>query len=154
MSNLQSVTQVYRMNQINSAGPLDLVLIAYDAALAGCGQRDLGRTTRALSVLRNALDFSYDVDIAMGLFRLYQYCAELARQGDYDQAAHLLRELRQAWAQVKVQAERDAEPVLANLPGPAGTISPPAGLAHDRQQVSGSDRPNGIVSSHSMAAIA
>jgi flagellin-specific chaperone FliS len=101
MASLQTAAQTYRINQVASASPLDLVLMAYDAALIGCAQRDLARTTEAITVLRNALDFSYDARIAMGLFRLYQYCAELARKGDYDQAAYLLRELRDAWAKVK-----------------------------------------------------
>jgi flagellar protein FliS len=103
MSNPQAITQKYRMNQINSASPLDLVLMTYDAALIACGQRDLERTTNALSVLRNALDFNYDADIAMGLFRLYQYCGDLARKGEYDEAAQVLRELRDTWVQVKAQ---------------------------------------------------
>jgi flagellin-specific chaperone FliS len=118
MSNSQSITQTYRTNQISSASPLDLLLMTYDAALAGCGQRDLGRTTQALSLLRNALDFSYDEEIAMGLFRLYQYCADLARQGEYDQAAALLRDLRQAWAEAKAQAEHSAAAAVPST-GPA-----------------------------------
>jgi flagellin-specific chaperone FliS len=105
MPNQQAAIHTYRANQVNSASPLDLVLMAYDAALVGCGQRDLIRTTRALSALRNALDFSYDADTAMGLFRLYQYCADLARSGDYDTAADLLRELRNTWALVTRQSQ-------------------------------------------------
>ncbi len=132
MSDIQTVTQTYRTNQVSSAGPLDLVLMTYDAALIGCGQRNLQRTTQALSLLRNALDFSYDEEIAMGLFRLYQYCAELARQGEYDQVALLLRELREAWTQAKAQAEQDAhQPSVAN-PHPSATgtcrIDPPPRL--------------------------
>lgn len=96
-------TQTYRTNQVNGAGPLDLLLMTYDAALIGCGQRDLGRTVKALTVLREALDFTYDSDIAMGFFKLYQYCADLARQGEFDEVARILRELRNTWAQVKAQ---------------------------------------------------
>lgn len=105
MSNLATAAQTYRLNQINSASPLDLVLMVYDAALTGCGQRDLARTTQALALLRDSLDFGYDEEIALGLFRIYQYCADLARKGEYDDAAHLLRELRDTWAQVKAQYE-------------------------------------------------
>lgn len=103
MTNLQVATQTYRMNQINGASTLDLVIMAYDAALIGCGQQDLERTTKALATLRDALDFSYDEEIAMGLFKLYQYCADLTRKGEYDEAAYLLRELRDAWMQIKNQ---------------------------------------------------
>jgi flagellin-specific chaperone FliS len=110
MSYLQTATQTYRMNQINSASPLDLLLMAYDAALIGCGQRDLKRTTKALNVLRDALDFSYDQDIAMGFFRLYQYCADLARKGEFDEASQILRELRDSWAEVKAQYQATPSP--------------------------------------------
>ena len=116
MSNLQSAAQAYRVNQVNTASPLGLLLMAYDAALIGCGQRDLDRTTRALSVLRYALDFSYSQEIAMGLFRLYQYCAELARQGDYEQAADILRELRATWVQAKDNLMGEASQAVGNAP--------------------------------------
>jgi flagellar protein FliS len=126
MSNQLTASQTYRINQINSASPLDLVLMAYDATLVGCAQCDLGRTTRGLSVLRSALDFSYDAEIATGLFRLYQYCADLARNGEYDQAARLLRELRDAWAQVKARYE--AGPSARGLSA-AQPVSQPAPVA-------------------------
>lgn len=102
MSNLLA-TQTYRANQINGASPLDLLLMTYDAALIGCGQHDLTRTINALNLLRDTLDFSYDQKIALGFFRLYQYCADLARKGEFDEVATILRELRESWAQVKEQ---------------------------------------------------
>jgi len=103
MQNYQQAAQTYRMNQVNNASPLDLLIMGYDAALASAGQRDLERFTRAVTVLRDSLDFSYDADIAMGFFRLYQYCADLARQGEFDEAATYLRELRDSWDQVRKQ---------------------------------------------------
>ncbi|MCB0209142.1 MAG: flagellar protein FliS [Anaerolineae bacterium] len=102
MSNLLA-TQTYRANQVNGASPLDLLLMTYDAALIGCGQNNLSRTINALNLLRDSLDFSYDQEIALGFFRLYQYCADLARKGEFDEVATILRELRDAWAQVKEQ---------------------------------------------------
>lgn len=102
MSNLLA-TQTYRANQVNGASPLDLLLMAYDAALIGCGQHDLTRTIKALNLLRDTLDFSYDQEIALGFFKLYQYCADLARKGEFDEVANILRELRETWAQVKEQ---------------------------------------------------
>ncbi|MFN8455271.1 MAG: flagellar export chaperone FliS [Anaerolineae bacterium] len=101
MSNLQTAAQTYLISQINGASPLDLLIMTYDAALIGCGQRDLSRTTRALGVLRDALDYSYNAEIALGFFRLYQYCGDLARKGEFDEAAIYLRELRDAWQQVR-----------------------------------------------------
>ena len=102
MTNLLA-TQTYRANQINGASPLDLLLMTYDAALIGCGQHDLNRTIKALNLLRDTLDYSYDHEIALGFFRLYQYCADLVRKGEFDEVATILRELRESWAQVKEQ---------------------------------------------------
>ena len=102
MTNLLA-TQTYRANQIKGASPLDLLLMTYDAALIGCGQHNLTRTINALNLLRDSLDFSYDQEIALGFFKLYQYCADLARKGEFDDVADILRELREARAQVKEQ---------------------------------------------------
>lgn len=112
MTNLKTVTQTYRMNQIAGASPLDLLIMAYDAALASCGQSDLVRLTKAIGVLRDALDYSYDADIALGFFRLYQYVGDLGRQGNFDEAASLLRELRDAWVQIREQHQPAAGAVI------------------------------------------
>ncbi|HMQ52844.1 MAG TPA: flagellar protein FliS [Anaerolineae bacterium] len=122
MSNPQ-VAQAYLINQINSASPLDLLIMGYDAALIGCGQRDLERTTRALTVLREALDYSYDPDIALGFFRLYQYCADLARKGEYDEAAHLLRELRDAWVEVRTRFQQPVQPPTVQMAASFAAVS-------------------------------
>jgi flagellin-specific chaperone FliS len=135
MASLQAAAQTYRINQVTNASPLDLVLMAYDAALIGCAQRDLARTTEAISVLRNALDFRYDHNIAMGLFRLYQYSAELARKGDYDQAAHLLRELRDTWAQVKGKIEAEIRAAQSSSVGMPAAVPGGAYAAANRAPV-------------------
>jgi len=116
MTNFQAATQTYRMNQIAGASPLDLLIMAYDAALASCGQRDLARLTKAIGVLRDALDYSYDADVALGFFRLYQYIGDLGRKGEFDEAAGLLRELRDAWAQVRERHQATATPTVNAQP--------------------------------------
>ncbi len=122
MSNVQTAAQTYLQNQINGASPLDLLIMTYDAAIAACGQRDLARTTKALGVLRDALDYSYDANIALGFFRLYQYCGDLARNGEFDDAAYYLRELRDAWLQVK-QRYQAPQPVAVPTTHPANFSS-------------------------------
>lgn len=133
MSTVQTAVQTYQMQQIFSAGPLDLLIMAYDAALIGCNRRDLPYTTRALNELRNALDFNYDADIALGFHRLYTYCHDLARKGEFDQAAGILRELRDAWVQVKQQYQPAAGPqpnaYAAGKPAKTGGMAPALSLA-------------------------
>jgi flagellin-specific chaperone FliS len=101
-------SQKYREHQVYSATPLQRTLMAYDAAIIGCGLRDLKKTTDALNVLRNSLDLEQG-EIAWRLFRIYQYCADLARAGQYDDVSDILRGLVQAWIEVLVR-EKDARP--------------------------------------------
>ncbi len=101
-------SQRYRELQVASATPLQRILMAYDAAIIGCGHRDLKKTTDALNVLRNSLDLEQG-EIAWRLFRIYQYCADLARAGQYEDASDILRSLVQAWVEVLVR-EKDARP--------------------------------------------
>lgn len=118
--------QEYRYQEIMNASPLRLIIITYDVAITACAQRDLSKTTRALAVLRNALNFDY-AEIAGRLFSLYEWCADLARKGQYDEAARILRELRDAWAAclpTAVSSQRSA----AGLP----TASQPAVLIAER----------------------
>jgi flagellin-specific chaperone FliS len=89
--------EAYRYNQANGASGPELILMAYDAALLGCGQRDLIKTTRALSVLRNSLDVERG-PLALQLLNIYLYCADLARGRHFDEAAKILRDLRETWS--------------------------------------------------------
>jgi flagellin-specific chaperone FliS len=152
MASLLTAAQTYRLNQICSASPLELLLMAYDAALIGCAQRDLKRTTDAVSVLRNALSFSYDPNIAMGLFRLYQYCAELARKGEYDQAAHLLRELRDAWSLVRDRVDRETRTAQSSNAFPPAA-APGVGYTAGTATMAAGRRPTSI-EMPSVAAVA
>jgi len=104
--------QKYREMQISTASPLQRLLMVYDVALAGCNQRDLKRTVDALSILMSSLDMSQG-EISMRLFRLYQYCSELARDGNFDEAGQILRQLVESWVEVLVH-QTDAG-TLSNL---------------------------------------
>lgn len=109
----------YRQHQVEEATPLQRIGLVYDVALRACAQRDLMKLTRALRVLDDALDFSQG-EVANRLSRLYQYCADTARRGTYDEGAYdeaaaVLRELRDAWAQAaetehNQPASRPAQP--------------------------------------------
>ncbi|MCD6289021.1 MAG: flagellar protein FliS [Anaerolineae bacterium] len=101
MMNAQTALRNYRRNQIMSATPLQLVLMVYDVAIVACARKDLAKVTQALNLLIKSLDMSQG-EVALGLYKLYQYCADLARKGDFDQAAKILRELTSAWVQCLV----------------------------------------------------
>ncbi|MEA4910323.1 MAG: flagellar protein FliS [Chloroflexi bacterium] len=90
-------SQEYRQQDVMGASPIRLVVMAYDLAIKACEQQDFARATKAISVLRDALNFDYP-EVAVGLFRLYQWSLDCIRQGDYAAALSTLRELRDAWA--------------------------------------------------------
>jgi len=93
-------TQEYRTQDVMSASPVRLVIMAYDVAIRACRQQDFERATRAITLLRDALNFDY-AEVATGLFRLYQWCLECLRAGDYQSALNVLVELREAWAEAE-----------------------------------------------------
>jgi flagellin-specific chaperone FliS len=87
----------YRQQDVISASPLRLVIMTYDLAIRACEQQDFAKATKTISALRDALDLNYP-DVAVGLFRLYQWCLDCIRQNDYSSAITTLTELRGAWA--------------------------------------------------------
>ena len=97
--------QEYRQQEVMGASPLHLVVMAYDLAILACEQQDFEKAVKTISALRDALDFDYQ-EISMGLFRIYQWCLDSIRKGDYAAALSALRELREAW--------RTSEKKLAN----------------------------------------
>jgi flagellin-specific chaperone FliS len=92
--------QEYRNQDVMGASPIRLVVMAYDLAIRACEVNDFERASKAICVLRDALNFDYG-ESAVGLFRLYQWCLDCIRQNDYESALRTLRELRDAWATVE-----------------------------------------------------
>ncbi|MCJ7532284.1 MAG: flagellar protein FliS [Anaerolineales bacterium] len=89
----------YREQDVMNASPIHLVVMVYDVAISACEDKDLDRASRALSVLRDSLNFDYAE--SAGLFRLYQWIMECVRNDDYENAMSTLRELRDAWSTVE-----------------------------------------------------
>ena len=87
----------YQQQDVMNASPLRLVIMTYDLAIRACEQQDFAKATKTISALRDALDLDYP-DVAVGLFRLYQWCLECIRKNDYASAITTLTELRSAWA--------------------------------------------------------
>lgn len=86
----------YQKQDVMNASPLRLVIMTYDLAIRACEQQDFGKAVKTISALRDALDLDYP-EVAAGLFRLYQWCLDCIRKGDYASAISTLRELRGAW---------------------------------------------------------
>ena len=88
----------YRSQQVAGAAPAQLLLQLYDHAIAGALNQDQKQVNAALVELIGALNFDYE-EIAVGLFKLYDWCMRRARAKDWEEVLGILRELRAAWAQ-------------------------------------------------------
>ena len=99
----------YRQQDIMNASPLRLVIMTYDLAIRACEQQDFAKAVKTIGALRDALDLDYP-QVAAGLFRLYQWCLDCIRKGDYASAIVTLTELRGAWAvtEQKLAASRQS----------------------------------------------
>jgi flagellin-specific chaperone FliS len=90
----------YQQQDVMNASPLRLVIMTYDLAIRACEQKDFAKATKTISALRDTLDMDYP-DVAVGLFRLYQWCLDCIRKNDYASAITTLTELRSAWVQTE-----------------------------------------------------
>jgi flagellin-specific chaperone FliS len=89
-------TNHYKKQEVISASPLHLVIMAYDLAIRSCEQQDFNKAVTTISALRDCLDLDYP-EVSNGLFSLYQWCLDCIRKGDYASASTTLNELRGAW---------------------------------------------------------
>ncbi len=90
----------YRQQDVESASPVRLVVMAYDLAIRACDQQDFETGYKAVVALRNSLDINYPEFVA-GLLRLYQWVIDSMRSSDFDAAKSVLVELRDAWSTVE-----------------------------------------------------
>lgn len=92
-----AIHRQYRQTQVLSSDPLQLVMMTYDLAIAGCRERNLSKVVTALNELRGSLNHEAG-QISADLLALYVYLADEARLGHFDSAGSFLRELRDTWA--------------------------------------------------------
>lgn len=93
----------YHDSQVLGASPMQLILMIYEIGIAACARRDVDRARRAVCELIATLNFDYD-EIAVPLFRLYEYCLNQIATGSCEEASKTLRQLKQAWESAMAQA--------------------------------------------------
>lgn len=91
--------QAFIKDQLAGLTSVELLIKVYDVAIASCKRSDSQRLSRALVELIGALNFEHR-EIAVGLFRMYNYCLRNAKQGRFDLVEPVLVELRDVWSQV------------------------------------------------------
>ena len=114
----------YKQQDVMSASPLRLVIMAYDLAIKSCQREDFAKAVQTVSALRDALDLDYP-EVSTGLFSLYQWCLDSIRAGDYGSAIHTLSELREAWVATEKElgsANQNISAVKSNYSASMGNI--------------------------------
>ena len=91
----------YLVKDILEATPQQLVIKLYDLAIVSCKKHDLRRTNSSIQVLINGLNFENEnvKEISTGLLKLYKFCQDQMREGNYSIVASILSELRESWMQ-------------------------------------------------------
>jgi len=89
----------YLVKQILDSSPEQIIIKIYDFAILNCARKDLIKTTKALQELINSLRYDDDgaKEISIGLLKIYRYCQEEARKGNFDFVQQALTELRDTW---------------------------------------------------------
>ena len=110
--------QEYRQQDVMGASPLRLVIMAYDLAIRSCEVKDFEKATKAITVLRDALNFDYP-EVSMGLFRIYQWRWITSAPAIMPPPRKALVELRDAWkvTEQRLTARPQAAPVLHEFGG-------------------------------------
>lgn len=91
----------YLVNQILNASPEQLLIKVFDFAVVHSEKKDMIKTNTAIQELINFLRFDDDrfKDLAINLLRLYQFCQDQARKGNFEIVTKILTELRESWLQ-------------------------------------------------------
>ena len=88
----------YQREQVLNLSPVAVIKKLYDVAVVACKKNDSDLAQRAIKELVCGLNFDHP-EIAVGLFKLYQYAKTSIRNGNTQEALRVLEELRSAWAQ-------------------------------------------------------
>ena len=106
----QNGIDAYRTNQVMGASPGQLVLLLYDHVIRCLTNEDMTGASKGLVELMGSLDLDYQ-EVSGRLFSLYEYCLDLVKKSEYEQASKILAEMRQMWAAAIGRMANKEEPV-------------------------------------------
>ncbi len=96
----QRARQRYLEENIQGLNPVQLLIKVYEAAIQSCVQNDRARLSRCLVELIASLNFEQR-DVAVPLFRLYNYCLREGKRGNFEVVKNIMTELRDSWQQTE-----------------------------------------------------
>lgn len=93
---VNSALNSYRNEQLANLSPVEVIHKLYGVAIQAIKKNDQQLANRAINELIAGLNFEHQ-EIALSLYRLYQYSKHCLRQGKPADAMEVLEELRSAW---------------------------------------------------------
>lgn len=93
-----SALSTYRQEQVVNLSPVEIINKIFSVAIQAIKKNDLQLAQRAINELIKGLNFEYQ-EMALSLYRLYQYSKHCLRQGKTGDAIEVLEELRSAWCE-------------------------------------------------------
>ncbi len=88
----------YKNNEIMGLKPVQIILKLYDYVIVNSKKGEADKVNAGLTQLIAALNFDHK-QVALGFFRLYRYCQDQSRKGNFEEVVNVIIELRTAWAQ-------------------------------------------------------
>ncbi len=104
----RSVISGYLEQEVAQWSREKLILKTYDLFIVACKRRDIPKMNAVLDALIGALNFDYE-EPATRLYQLYDYCKRLVAQRRFEEALHIIQELRDTWAKA-FHLEEEVEP--------------------------------------------
>lgn len=88
----------YIEQEVMSWSKEKIILKMYDLFIVSCKRKDVQKMSKVLIELMGALNFDIE-ETSTRLYRLYEYCQRCIFQKKFDEALHIIQELRDTWAQ-------------------------------------------------------
>lgn len=95
---VNSAINMYRNEQLMNLSPVEVIYKLYAVAIQAMKKRDNQLAQRAINELIVGLNFEHR-EVALPLYRLYQYSKYCLRQGRINDAVQVIEELRSAWGE-------------------------------------------------------
>ena len=93
-----SALNAYRVEQMMNLSAVEVIHRLYSVGIQAIKKNDLQLAQRAINELIGGLNFEYH-EVALTLYRLYQYAKQCLREGKTREALGVLEELRAAWSE-------------------------------------------------------
>lgn len=92
-----STVPSYIEQEVMSWSREKIILKMYDLFIVSAKRKDVNKMSKVLIELMGALNFEYE-EVSTRLYRLYEYCQRCVFQKRYDEAVHIISEMRETWA--------------------------------------------------------